>query len=147
MVIFSMHISSLFKTKASKALFFSLAPLWFSPIAFCFMLLESATSVGGFASVGRGYLVFGVLFFCLVGLLLAAIIYLILIFVKEGPVRNSPEKLKVYTSLSVFVLYLVALSWFLGGGMDALKVTIYILVLSGLWLLGKYLINKIRKRK
>jgi NhaP-type Na+/H+ or K+/H+ antiporter len=111
------------------------------------MLLESATSVGGFASVGRGYLVFVVLIFCLVGLLLAAIIYLILIFVKERPIRKNPEKLKIYTSLSVFLLYLVALSWFLGGGMDAFKVTIFILVLSGLWLLGKYIINKIRNRK
>lgn len=139
-----MKISLLFKTKASKALLFSLAPIWFAPIAFCFMLLENATSVGGFASVGRGYLVFGVLIFCLVGLLVAAIFYLILIFLKDRPIRKNPERLKIYASSSVFLLYLVALSGFLGGGMDAFKVTIYILVLSGLWLLGKYIINKIR---
>ncbi|KGJ93878.1 hypothetical protein [Colwellia psychrerythraea] len=142
-----MHISSLFKTKASKALFFSLSPLWFSPIAFCLMLLENATSVGGFSSVGRGWLVFGILIFCVIGLLLAALFYLIVIFVKERPINQNPDRLKIYTSLSVFLLYLIALSGFLGGGMDAFKVTIYIIVLLGLWGLGKYPINKVRNRR
>ncbi|WP_057831029.1 hypothetical protein [Colwellia sp. TT2012] len=141
-----MHLSSLLKTKASKALVFSLAPLWFAPIAFCLMLLENATSAGGFASVGRGWLVLGILIFCVVGLLLAALFYLILIFVKERPINQNPERLKIYASLSVFLLYLIALSGFLGGGMDAFKVTIYILVLLGLLILGKYTINKVRNR-
>ncbi len=138
-----MRLASIFKTRPRKALFFALSPLWFSPIAFGVMFLESATSQGGHASVGRGWAFVMILLIVYLGLIIPSLFYLIVIWFKDRPIKDKAELYKVYGTLSLFLAYPLIFLVRSGDVKDAILIFAYLIIFTILWVGFRKVVRKL----